>query len=230
VIFAYDLASTLLRHPSAAQDQMLLEALGWLTPAVPAVFSGRDYAVLRTRIQNLSQAVELRATFTAPAGSSVLGTAPAATADANGNPVWTFTLPEDATQDLLAALRLPADSGTHHASVRVESIRNGNVTLYGTFPATLAVEAADVVAPRVIDGLAALAVSSHDKSDRTHAIWHLYAAQWHLGSGNLEWAIGHLVEAADALLRITSADVTPYRLDVARLLKEAEARWAAAQP
>ena len=230
VIFAYDLVSTLMRRPSAQQDRMVLEGLGWLTPAVPPVFTGRDYAVVRTRIENLAQAVELRATFTAPAGSAVLGTAPAAAPDANGNPVWAFTLPVDGTQDLFAALRLPAQSGTHAASVKVESVRNGIVTTYGTFGTTLAVEASEAVATRVVDGLGALTLASHDKADRMHAIWHLYAAQWHLGAGSHESAIGHLVEAADALLKITSADVAPYRVDTALLLKEAQARWAAAQP
>ena len=43
-------------------------------------------------------------------------------------------------------------------------------------------------------------------------------------------AIGLLIDASERLLKITSVDVTPYRVEVDRLLQEAEARWFIAQP
>jgi len=42
-------------------------------------------------------------------------------------------------------------------------------------------------------------------------------------------AMGQLVDASERLLKITSADVASYRVEVDRLLQEAEARWFIAQ-
>ena len=56
------------------------------------------------------------------------------------------------------------------------------------------------------------------------------AAQASLAAGAPDKAIEQLVDAAERLLKITSANVTPYRVEVDRLLQEAEARWFIAQP
>ena len=43
-------------------------------------------------------------------------------------------------------------------------------------------------------------------------------------------AIWKLLGAGELLMKITSANVTPQRVDVARLLQDAEIRWAGTQP
>jgi hypothetical protein len=229
-VFAYDLVSTLMRRPSAAQDRMIQEALGWVTPAVPAVFAGLEYAVVRARIENVGSAVDLKATLTPPDGGTVLGTAPAATPDAAGRPVWSFMLDSGAVQDLYAGLRLPGASGSYTADLAVESTRNGVTSVYGTFSTSLTVEAADLAAQRTVSGLLALPVASNDKADRTHAVAHIQLARLRLAFSDYGGAIVDLVSASERLLKITSVDVSAYRVEVARLLKEAQARWAAAQP
>jgi hypothetical protein len=159
----------------------------------------------------------------------VLGTAPAATADASGRPVWTFTLDSGATKNLDIGLRLPANTGTFTANISIDSARNDLATPFSKF-ITLSVESADTVAPRVAGELSALVVSSSDKSDRDHAVSSIRAAQASLAAGQSDKAIDQLVDAAERLLKITSVDITPYRVEVDRLLQEAEARWFIAQP
>lgn len=230
LLFAYDLVGTLMAQPSDAQDALVSAGLGWLRPNLPATASGFEYSVLRARIENLGQAVELRVTLTPPQGSTVLSTAPQAAPDASGRPVWSFMLAVDETKDLFASLRLPGSTGTYAASINVESVRNGVAHPYGTFETSITVEDAASVSARSISGLMALSVGSADKADRNHAVAAIQSAQARLAAGQYESAIADLVAAAERLLKITSVDVGPYRVEVARLLKEAEARWAAAQP
>jgi len=174
-------------------------------------------------------AADLKATFTPPAGATVLGTAPAATPDASRRPMWTFTLDSGATKNLDVGLRLPANTGSLTSNISIDSARNDLVTPFGT-SLTLTVEAADTVAPRVAGELAALAVSASEKSDRDHAVSSIQAAQASMAAGAYEQAIGQLLNAVERLLRITSVDVRAQRVQVGRMLQEAQVRWFLAQP
>ena len=230
VLFAYDLLGTLMARPSAAQTDLVQASLAWLTPEPAAVSAARSYTVLRARITNVGSLAELKATFTPPAGGTVLGTAPPALPDASGRPVWTFTLDSGATKNLDIGLRLSAASANNTASIAIDSIRNGVAAPYGSFDATLGVESADTVAPRLGTELAAPNLANSDKSDRDHAITSVLAAQRSLAAGAYEEAIGRLIDVAERLLKITSANVSAQRVEVDRLLQEAQVRWFIAQP
>jgi hypothetical protein len=143
--------------------------------------------------------------------------------------VWTFTLDSGATKNLDVALRLAAGTGSFTANISIDSTRNDLATPFSTV-ATLLVESADTVAPRVVAELLALAVSSNDKSDRDRAVSLIRAAQASLGAGAYGKAIDQLVEAAERLMKITSVDVSAQRVEVDRLLQEAGVRWFLAQP
>jgi hypothetical protein len=229
ILFAYDLVGTLMTQPSSALNDLVSAAIGWVTPASVAVSEARGYTVLRAKITNVGIGASLKATFTPPAGATVLGTAPAATADASGRPVWTFTLDSGATKNLDIALRLPADTGSFSANLSIDSTRNDLATPFSTF-VTLSVESADTVAPRVVNELSALSVASNDRSDRDRAVSLIRAAQASLAAGASGKAIDQLTEAAERLMKIGSVDVSVQRVEVARLLQEAEVRWFLAQP
>jgi hypothetical protein len=228
ILFAYNLVATLMTQPSSALDDLVLAAIGWVTPAPATVSEARTYTVLRARITNVGIAADLKATFTPPAGATVLGTAPAATPDASGRPVWSFALDSGATKNLDVGLRLPAATGSFSASLSVD-LSTGLPSPFTSFT-TLVVESADTVAPRVVGELSALVVSSSDKSDRDHAVSSIRAAQASLSAGASEKAIDQLLDAAERLLKITSVDVSAQRVEVDRLLQEAEVRWFIAQP
>ena len=231
LLFAYDLVGTAMAYPSAALDQAVLAGLGWVAPlpASPAV--ARSHAVIRSHIANVGAAAELKATLTPPSGASVLSTAPPATPDASGRPVWSFTLESGATTDLDAGVRLPEADGSYSASLAIDSIRNGITTPYGSFELALSVETADAVAARALAELAAFGnLAPSDRTDRDIAVASIQAAQSALAAGDYETAIAQLITASGRLLNITSANVTPQRVDTARILQEAQIRWAQTQP
>ncbi len=230
VLFAYDLVGTAMAHPSGEFDQMVLAALGWAAPTPASTTGARSYTVLRSHIANVGLAADLKATLTPPSGSTVLSTSPAATPDATGRPVWTFLLESGATKDLDTGLQVPEADGSYTASLAIDSIRNGITTHYGSFDVTIGVEGASTIATRVVADLAGLTLSYHDRNDRDAAIWYIQAARHALAEGEHEAAIGKLVAAAEKLLKITSADVTPQRVDTARLLQDAQIRWTGTQP
>jgi hypothetical protein len=229
VLFAYDLVGTLMTQPSSALDDLVSAALGWVTPLPGAVLEARTYTVLRAKVTNVGVSASLRATFTPPAGATVLGTAPGATPDASGRPVWTFTLDSGATKNLDIGLRLPADTGSFTASISIDSTRNDLATPFSTV-ATLSVESADTVAPRVVSELSELSVSPNDRSDRDRAVSLIRAAQASLAAGSSSKAIDQLTDAAGWLMKINSVDVSAQRVEVGRLLQEAEVRWFLTQP
>src|SRR5882672_6456332 len=229
IFFAYDLVGTLMTQPSGALNDLVSAGIAWAAPVPAAVSEARSYTVLRARVTNVGIAADLKATFTPPAGATVLGTVPAATPDASGRPVWTFTLASGATKNLDVGLRLPANTGTFTANISIDSARNDLATPFSKF-ITLSVESADTVAPRVAGELSALAVSSSEKSDRDQAVSSIRAAQASLAAGASDMAIDQLVEASERLLKITSVDVSAQRVEVDRLLQEAEVRWFIAQP
>jgi hypothetical protein len=231
VLFAYDLVATAMAHPSAPLDDAVLAGLGWLAPVPASPAGARSYTVVRGHIANVGITAELKATLTPPAGATVLSTAPAATPDASGRPVWTFTLESGVTQDLDAGLRLPEANGSTTASLAIDSIRNGIAVPYNSFDVTLSVETADFVATRVLAELAALgSLSPSDRNDRDSALASIQAAQSALLAGDHEAAIAQFLTATGRLLKITSANVLPQRVDTARLLQEAQIRWAMTQP
>jgi len=56
------------------------------------------------------------------------------------------------------------------------------------------------------------------------------SVQASIDAGAYEQAIGQLLTAAERLIKIASADVSAQRVEAARLLQEAQARWYLAQP
>ncbi len=231
IVFAYDLLGTLIAQPSAQLTEVIQAGIGWVAPEPAGVSSARSYTVLRGRVTNVGAMVELKATFTPPAGATVLGTAPAALPDASGRPMWGFTLDSGATKNLDVGVRLPSSTAISTASLAIESVRNGLTSAYGTFDTTLAVESAETIAPRVASELAALAITlASDKLDRDAAVSSIQSASRALAAGEHEQAIGQLITAAERLLKIISVDVSAQRVRVGRLLQEAQVRWFLAQP
>jgi hypothetical protein len=73
-------------------------------------------------------------------------------------------------------------------------------------------------------------VARHDRNDRDEAIEHIQSAQTKLAQHRYADAIDKLLDGVRQLLKITSADVSAFRLQVDRLLDEAAYRWSLARP
>jgi len=231
LLFAYDLVGTLMAQPSTALTDLVSAGIGWVVPEAAAVFAARSYTVLRGRITDIGATADLRATFTPPVGATVLATAPAAVPDASGRPVWSFALDSGATKNLDIGLRLPAASGSYAASLAIDSVRNGVTSHYGSFDTTLSVGSAETDAPRLASELGTLVITQNgDRSNRNAAVSKIQAASSSLAADQYEEAIENLLEVAERLAKITSVDVRAYRVQVDRLLQEAQVRWFLAQP
>jgi len=231
VQFAYELVRTAMAHPSAELDQAVLAALAWVAPAPASPALARSQVVARSHIANVGPSVDLKAKLTPPAGASVVSSAPVATPDASGRPVWTFTLESGATQDLDAGLRLPEADGSYTATLAVDSIRGGATFPYGAYDLTLTVESAATIAPRLVAVLGAITIPrASERNDRDAAVASVQAAETALASADYEGAIAQLINASQRLLKITSVDISPQRVEIDRILQEAQLRWAETQP
>ena len=160
----------------------------------------------------------------------MLSTAPAAVPDASGRRVWRFTLDSGATKNLDIGLRLPAVSGSYAASLIVDSIRNDVISRYTNLDSTLNVESAETIFPRLVSELGALVITRNgENSDRNTSVSKIQAASRLLAADQYEEAIKTLLEAAARLVKITSVDVSVHRVQIDRLLQEAQVRWFLAQ-
>jgi hypothetical protein len=150
--------------------------------------------------------------------------------DAAGRPVWTRLLQPGESVELSASIRLPATAGTQAAQLQVETVRDGVVSAYGTYGASVETSDAAHTVADATAGLQALALPNSERSARDRALQHLASAQTKLGQARWSDAIDELLEAVEDLARITSVDTWTYRLQIDRVLDEAEYRWWLALP
>jgi len=231
LLFGFDLVGTLMADAASTRlADVSQAAIGWLTPAAGDSVVPGDYVVVRTRVENVGQAVDLRVTVDLPVGAAYFASTPVATVAADGRPVWTVSLASGQAIDLDAAIRAPMASGTATVNVTIDAVRNGVTRPYNTYALSLVVHGAAAIGPEVVSGLQALAVAQAEQAHRDIAIGHIQTAQTRLGAQQYGEAIAELLESVKWLLKISSADVSPYRLAVDRLLDEAAYRWYLGQP
>lgn len=223
--FAFDATGSLMMLATPNQWQALVqESVGYIRPALPDVYVGREYLAMQTRIQNLSNPVDLIAATTLPTDTRLLATQPVATLDAAGNPVWAFHLPATLEKLLDTTMRLPNISGTQRFDTTVDSTRNGVVKRYGNYPLTVEVVVALEHAAGWATEIAALPLVNKDRENRDSTVANLNAALASANVGNTTQAMTQLMAAIDVLRLIKGTDVLPYRVNLDRLLKELEFR------
>ena len=228
LIFGFDLVDNLQNGAGmAAWNGILLTGLANLMPPVPDKYSAGAYVSLTTRIQELAKrTTDLAVTAHLPTGATLLNTAPAATLDANGQPVWNFTLPAEASKSLLLTLRLPLLSGNHVLPLTVDSIRNGKSKRYGEYSYSWTVTASDSLLSQVTGDLQLLVLNdAEERKARDKAVSKLQQATTFIARKQYGEALDALLEAVDKLRKIRSVDVGSYRLSLDRLLQETGWNW-----
>jgi len=241
IVMAFDLTGTLTQaQPLSPVWQDIMQAgFGYLAPQTPdplapEVLSAGAYAVARTTLTNQGQAVALDVTGLLPPGAFVLSATPRATVDANNSQAkWSLNLAVAQSTDLTLALRVPQSSGSHTLTTTVDSLLNGQSKRYGSYPLVLNVASAMelAVTNQLIADLKALAfTSSRDREARDQTVKALQDALTRTAQGKYDDALGNLLDAVDKLRRITSRDMSAYRLAVDRWLQELELQWLNMQP
>lgn len=231
ITYGFDMVTSL--QGTAGWNTVFDSALGYLKPPILASFTGGGYVPVITMITNQAKAVDLEVILTAPPGGYIVDTLPLASVDPTGRPVWSINLSEAARADLLAGLRLPLATGTATLTTTVNSIRNGQATLYGNYNMTLTVKNANTRINEVITGLKALSISnSYDKGYRDAAVYYLNLATPLLNgsSSQLNTAVNYLVESAKYLAKITTVNVSTYRTGTDLIIQETQFKWFKLQP
>lgn len=221
--YAFDLVASLQAQPASAEWKALVQGgFGYVTPALPSPYSGRDFWTLHTDIANLAREVDLAITTRLPSGSIYLSSQPASTMDANGNPVWNIQLPAGAVQPLDLTLRLPSVSGSYRVETVVDWVRDGVVRHYGEYVWNVDVGAALDSASAWPAEISALTVISSEKEARDKAASYLNEAISLAGWSRYDESLAKLIQAVEFLRKITSLDISAQRLKIDRLLKEVE--------
>jgi hypothetical protein len=235
IAMAFDFTGSLMLQPTdPAWQEIMQTALGYLTPQLPDTLTGGAYAVAGAHIANLSQAVDIEATDTLPQSAQVVSTNPQAALDTTGAQAkWNLPLAVGQNTDLTLALRAPDSSGSYTLDTAVSSVRNGQSTLYGSYPLAFTVASAlapDTTAKLVADLKALSFTSSKDRESRDKAVKSLQDALGKTAQGKTDEAIGKLLDATDKLRSITGKDTGAYRLAIDRWLQEIGLQWLLAPP
>ncbi|MFP5391844.1 MAG: hypothetical protein ACLGI6_09905 [Gammaproteobacteria bacterium] len=158
---------------------------------------------------------------------------PAATTLANAV-LWSLTLAENHGAELLLTMQLPSETGTVKLNTVISTGSGATMVQYGpALDLGLTVVGSSQNYGSATNHLTALKLTAKKELDARKSVMSEIdlAMQYlaHNTSSNHEIAIGKLVNASDLLLGITSVDTSAARLDVDRIMKEAEWRWSTLQ-
>lgn len=236
MVMAFDLIDTLMQvQPAPLVWQEIMQTTFAhlspqpLAPGETDVLGAGAYALARTTLTNQGQAVALQIVDLLPPGAAVVSATPQATINPDRSQAkWNLNLAVGQTTDLTLALRTPQASGAYTLTTTVDSLWNGQVKPYGSYPLAINVASAMelTATSRLIDDLKALAfTSSKEREARDQAVKALQDAIAKTAQGKNESAIQSLLDAIDKLRRITGRDMSTYRLAVDRWLQELELEW-----
>ena len=227
ITFAFDLVDTLKNNAATTSwTQVLQTGLSYTLPPLPDPYSAGAYVALNTHIQNLARTVDLNVNTQLPMGATLLQTAFVATLDANGQPAWRFQLPENASQTLKLSLRLPALTGSHTARTYIDNLRYGISKRYGEYAYNWTVAASGQLASKLVIDLQALVLKKGEEREaRNQTVTYLNKATALIGNAQYAEALEALLKAVDELRKISSVDISSYRLSLDTLLQETAWNW-----
>jgi hypothetical protein len=233
VTFAFDLVQSLQAQPQ--WKAILATGLEHVMPDNRATVTPGALLSVNTNVANLARAVDVTVKSTLPQGAAYLGSSPTGNYDAGANSIdWAFHLPESQSKDLLLTMRAPQTAGDSTLQTIVSTTRNGTTTAYGA-PLALSINvtpAATTAAHATQKLTALLLTQSKDQKLRDSLVADLQQVMGLFSqntAAGYEAAIAQLVRIIDALTELP-VDTTAVRLDLDRILKEAQWRWTKTQP
>jgi hypothetical protein len=137
------------------------------------------------------------------------------------------------TKKILYYALMPDAEDTYILSTQVGYLENGAYTPYQDLNAEItAVEDSAALAAGLLSALDALPATSRDRERLRDAKKHVLKAleRTVLSARDIEKTIHDLLKASDALIQVTSADITEIRLMLDRLLEFHQAEWYHAFP
>ncbi len=213
-----DLLATATRDgEQSLAAQLLLRALTHIHPTAVHV-TPRGVTPIVLTLVNQGIATPVRATIALPESVTVVDPTEASV---QGNVLtWNTTLAVNETKTLTVYLRLPDTAGALTLRAQVEAPKGGTYSLIAEPSISINVETSTSIAilRQMIE--AAIGQLSKDQAhDLGGALEHLDHAERYLGTDPSK-ALHEVLKAADALVRDTSAEVLPIRLEIARWVRE----------
>lgn len=230
IAVGFDLVGTMMHSGDTNWNTILDKIQGYLVPEPQGVTPNGGYFALTTTLQNQGQAVRVRVKATLPIGAKYLESFPVATLDDQGQPAWVLDLAKDQAQSIKLAISAPKTSGYAVLTTEVSTDKGGNIALYGQYTASLNSVGADTLSGAVLGSMQGLATQFlTERIARDLAILRFKSGMNWLSRGFYGFGVADLADAAEHLRTIKSIDVTSIRLDLDRILQEAEIRKVAAR-
>ncbi len=229
MVLGFELTGSMMHSTDPAWSGVLQSSLSYLVPELQNGTVNGGYVPITTQIQNQGQAVDLKVTSVLPSGLTFLGAIPAASVDANGQPSWTLHLDKDQSQAIQLYVAAPSVSSNVVIQTQVSTVRAGNTSLYGQYSTIFTSVGKDSLGETVLSRMQNLQTQTvSDRVQRDLAILRFKSGQTWLTKGFLGFAVADLADSAEHLRTIQSVNIDAIRLDLDRILQEAEIRKAAA--
>jgi hypothetical protein len=203
----------------------LLATLDHTAPLPPLAYTGGARVQPALTVGNAGRATGVSVTAELPPGARLDGIPAGASLDADGRPVWQFSLAPGETREIALALWAPYLSGDHAVAFRVATQESGAPQPYGEALAHFSVHAADTTGVAVVAAIRALNPARQSlRATRDQAATATLAGLGQLQQGLNAEALSRFLAAANGLLSFTDGSAQTAALGVAHLIAEAEAR------
>ena len=210
----FDLLATATRdEASSLSAQAMLAALQQVTPAISPNLTAGQVAPVTLKLVNQGIATPVRATLTLPAGARMVDAGAAHGRDDQW--LWDVELGVGAQASLTVWVRLPETPGTVGFRAIVEAPVGGTYKLIAApaLDVTTSAPPESAVLEAMMQALIEAGVAERKELER--ALKYLEAARKHLPD-KPEQALHEALKAGDALGGLTSSEILPIRIELAR--------------
>jgi hypothetical protein len=219
--FAFDLGLTLSDETYDQISTLLKKTVTYVhRPLDTTAFHPAQMIPIEIEIKSPGSAMDVRIKETYPPEIKLYD--PLAGEWITENP-WTMDIPldPDKTETILYYALTPDQAGTYTLQTEVGYLDHGDYSPHETLATEIVVQKDSVtMLDDILDALRTLSVTKHDESELNDAIKHMEKIENRVlkKPGDIKKNIDDLLEAVDALLDISSADISEIRLMMDRLL------------
>jgi choice-of-anchor A domain-containing protein len=222
LIYAFDLVKVLQRDSTLPASARLFDnGLVFAAPTVSvADFATGAYVPVTTTVENRAQAVDLRLRSSVSAPATVAGAAPVPTGNDPQSASWDFNLAASQRRSFDLDVRMP-DSAASGIDALSELSRRAGSLLEPLSNVTQALPVRDAAATsaQLLAEMNSANLTGGERAARDRAVRAIGDAMQTQAGADPYAAIGHWIDAAEEIVRITSVPTANWRLANARLLE-----------
>jgi choice-of-anchor A domain-containing protein len=220
--YAFDLVEVLQRDSAQPASARLFDnGLVFVAPTVVTPdFAPGAYIPVTTTVENRTQGVDLRLKSSVNSPASVLGSAPTPTSADAQSSTWDFNLAASQQRSFDLNVLIPPLAATGIGALSELSRRNGPLLEpLSNVSQPLAIRDVAATSTQLLAELNAANLGGGERAARDRAVRDIGDALQSQAEGEPYAAIGHWIDAAEEIVRITSVPTESWRLANARLLE-----------